>query len=82
MKRGICPKCKSTIILRSKKGGWPGVHQLQVSAMDTALVECLICADCGFMELYVPKELDRRKMLRSFDRYGVDGTEPLDDVEL
>lgn len=72
MKSGTCPKCESSSILRSRKGGWPGLHQIHIATLDVALVECLICSDCGYVETYVPSQLDRRKMLRSFERFEPD----------
>ncbi len=69
MKTGTCPKCSSTTILRAPQGGWPGMHMIHISVLDTATVECLICADCGFIEAYVPSGLDRRKMLAKFERF-------------
>lgn len=72
MRSGTCPKCRSTTILRSRKGGWPGMHLIHIGPGDAAFVECLICADCGFVEAYVPADLDRRKMLRAFDRLEIE----------
>jgi predicted nucleic-acid-binding Zn-ribbon protein len=71
MIKGRCPKCESTTIVRSRKGGWPGLHQIHISATESAQVECLICVDCGYTEAYVPNSLDRGKMLKSFERYSV-----------
>ena len=68
---GKCPKCSSSVILESNKGGWPGLHQINIKDLDVAFVECLICADCGFVETYVPSEKAREKMLTHFDRYEV-----------
>jgi len=75
---GTCPKCGSTVILRSKRGGWPGLHQIHIQDIDVAFVECLICSECGFVEAYVPADLDRRKMLRAFERYQP-GSEAFED---
>ncbi len=68
---GKCPKCSSSVILKSKRGGWPGLHQINIKVTAVAYVECLICADCGFVETYVPSEKEREKMLTHFDRYEV-----------
>ena len=72
----------------ARKGAWPGLHQIRIAILDVALVECLICSDCGYVEAYVPSQLDRRKMLRSFERFepdaedsrqgGADGSAPGD----
>ncbi|MFT4537651.1 MAG: ssDNA-binding Zn-finger/Zn-ribbon topoisomerase 1 [Planctomycetota bacterium] len=69
MRSGTCPKCGSETILRSRKHGGPGMHMIHISVTEAGFVECLICADCGFVEAYVPAQLDRGKMLNSFERY-------------
>ena len=73
MNSGTCPKCSSTTILCSPEGTWPGMHMIRISTMDAALVECLICADCGYVEAYVTNARDRAKMLRAFERFNAGG---------
>lgn len=69
MKSGTCPKCDSTEILCAPVGGWHGLHQIHIEWLDAALVQCLVCAACGYVESYVHSDLGLRKMRRAYERY-------------
>ena len=68
MKSGTCPKCQSTEILVAPKGPWPGMHQIHIDWREAALVECLICWGCGYVESYVNPG-QRLRMRKKFKRY-------------
>ncbi len=57
-----CPKCGCTTLLEPEKGTWPGMHAIRIDATSSALLQLLVCADCGYVEAYVPSSLDRRKL--------------------
>lgn len=65
MRRGKCPKCGSNDVrCRPGAGKWddhgriPGPGTLSSGL----LVDRYICAACGFVETYVAREKDRRKV--------------------
>ena len=46
------------------------MHQIHISTTEGALLECLICSDCGCVEAYVPAKGDLAKMAQKFERYS------------
>jgi predicted nucleic-acid-binding Zn-ribbon protein len=56
MKNGRCPKCQSVeIFVNSEKGLYHRgeVYAVQLRAKKDFDLECYVCADCGFVQLYV-----------------------------
>lgn len=67
-KSGQCPKCGCTTLLEPDQGTWPGMHAIRIDATSSALVQLFVCADCGYVEAYVPSSLDRRKLAERMAR--------------
>ncbi len=56
MKDGKCPKCASTEIYQVPPGG--GASTLITGFFTTLMLDHLICANCGYVEVYclIPSE--------------------------
>lgn len=59
MRSGICPKCKSEEVYISRRDTH-GVR-VPVSWLDV-LTDLYVCADCGYLELYVEGKLNLEKV--------------------
>ena len=66
MRSGTCPKCQSTTILTASGAD---SQRLRVGWVDMVQLECLVCSDCGHVELYVPNGLPLRKVRKGCERY-------------
>ncbi len=68
MKTGKCPKCNSREIY--KHSTVSSRSNLAVSMFKQARLQDCVCASCGYMEVYVMKEEDLKKIKEKWERVG------------
>jgi predicted nucleic-acid-binding Zn-ribbon protein len=66
MKTGKCPKCNSRDIY--KKSTYSQRSNLSVSTFKQARLEDYVCTKCGYIETYVLKEDDLKKIRDKWKR--------------
>lgn len=72
MKRGICPKCGSKAIYKNER--WLGEYRtmMQLGWLSQAKLADYICVECGFIESYLARPKDARKVARRCTRVSVE----------
>lgn len=71
MKNGRCPKCESCEIYRKREGIRTGIGdriKVSVSWWWSAMLDDYVCANCGYVESYVPEESDRHEIASKWDK--------------
>ncbi len=69
MKDGTCPKCESTEVYEGPEGFVPaGLLNLNISFGSNARLHVLVCAHCGYAELYLPDRSKLREIAKEWKR--------------
>ena len=68
MKNGKCPKCNSREVY--KHSGISQRSHLSVSTFKQAKLEDYVCAGCGYLEVYIIKSEDLKKIREKWQRAG------------
>jgi predicted nucleic-acid-binding Zn-ribbon protein len=68
MKNGKCPKCSSREIF--KHSAVTARSNLAVSFFNQAKLEDYVCTQCGYLESYVNKAEDLKKIKKKWKRVG------------
>ena len=73
MKTGVCPKCKSDEIFvwKASNGSFQYFNYLPIRnwwGMGHLRIDTYVCANCGYIEQYLPDKESARKIADSWER--------------
>lgn len=72
MLSGVCPKCGSTEVYAgteiSYKAGNNYSNSIPITFWHTSALDNYVCADCGYVESYIPKHKHREMIRKNWPR--------------
>ncbi len=70
MKSGVCPKCGSDEVYVNLSSSTVYSNIVPISFFSSTRHDFYVCANCGYIENYIPDEKALRKIAQKWQRVG------------